>query len=60
MFRAYKDTIASNQFKMFDHPPNLPDLAPSDFWLFPQFKFKLAGQCHKSQDNLESVIEDIF
>ena len=31
-------------FELFDHPPYFPDLAPSDYFLFPQYEKKnLAG-----------------
>jgi hypothetical protein len=26
-----------------DHPPYLPDLAPADFWLFPEIKLAMKG-----------------
>jgi [histone H3]-lysine36 N-dimethyltransferase SETMAR len=31
-------------FELVDHPPYSPDLAPSDFYLFPNLKKWLAGQ----------------
>ena len=55
-----KDAVAKNKFLILDHPPYSPDLAPSDYWLFAQLKSKLAGQCHQSQSDLESAIDDIF
>jgi histone-lysine N-methyltransferase SETMAR len=32
------------QFELIDHPPYSPDLAPSEFSLFPKFKVWLGGQ----------------
>ncbi|GFU83389.1 histonelysine Nmethyltransferase SETMARlike [Trichonephila clavipes] len=31
-------------FEQLDHPPYSPDLAPSDFFLFPHLKIALGGQ----------------
>jgi hypothetical protein len=31
-------------YKLLEHPPYSPDLAPSDFFLFPKLKLFLAGQ----------------
>jgi len=30
-------------FRLFDHPPYSPDLAPSDYHLFPEQKIRLKG-----------------
>jgi histone-lysine N-methyltransferase SETMAR len=38
-----------------EHPPYSPDLAPSDFYLFPKFKLFLAGQRFSS--NLETIAD---
>jgi len=32
------------KFTVVPHPPYSPDLAPSDFWLFPKLKEMLKGQ----------------
>ena len=32
------------QFELLDHPPHSPDLAPSEFFLFPHLKIALGGQ----------------
>jgi histone-lysine N-methyltransferase SETMAR len=31
-------------YELLEHPPYSPDLAPSDFHLFPKLKFFFAGQ----------------
>lgn len=45
------------------YPPYSPDLAPSDFWLFPLLKKQLRGQrfttCAEIQDAVTSAIEAI-
>jgi hypothetical protein len=30
-------------YELFEHPPYFPDLAPSDFFLFPELNLFLAG-----------------
>jgi histone-lysine N-methyltransferase SETMAR len=38
-----KDWIAARQFKVIEHPPYSPDLAPANFFLFPKVKRELAS-----------------
>ena len=44
-------------FKIVPHPPYLPDLAPSDFHLFPNMKKALAGQCFANNDEVMDAVE---
>ena len=37
------DYLTKMGIKTVPHPPNSPDLAPCDFWLFPKLKEKLRG-----------------
>jgi histone-lysine N-methyltransferase SETMAR len=37
------DWLASRRFQLLEHLPYLPDLAPSDYFLFPKVKKELAG-----------------
>ncbi len=39
------------------HPPYSPDLAPSDFWLYPRLKRGLKGRWFRSLDDLEEAVE---
>jgi hypothetical protein len=39
-----KDWMAARDFRLIDHPPYSPDLAPADFFLFPTIKRQLAGK----------------
>lgn len=43
--------IQETGFELLEHPPYSPDLAPSDFYLFPRLKEHLRGT--KFQDNSE-------
>jgi hypothetical protein len=36
--------LAKNNIPIVPHPPYSPDLAPSDFWLFPALKMGLRGR----------------
>jgi histone-lysine N-methyltransferase SETMAR len=36
--------IEELKFELVDHPPYSPDLAPSDFFLFPNLNKWLSGQ----------------
>ena len=44
-------------YELLKHPPYSPDLAPSDFYLFPKFKLFLAGQrFFLTQEAIEAVV----
>ena len=47
------------QISTCPYPPYLPDLAPSDFHLFPQMKKSLAG-CHFASDDVIIAVEEFF
>ncbi len=40
---AITDWLAARRVKMIEHPPYLPDLAPTNFFLFLKVKKELAG-----------------
>ena len=40
----FKNFWRRKTFPYFPHPPNSPDLAPCDFYLFSKLKFKLKGR----------------
>jgi histone-lysine N-methyltransferase SETMAR len=46
---ATQKKLAYLAFQCFDHTPYSPDLAPSDYHLFPGLKKQLKG-CHFSSD----------
>jgi len=46
---ATQKKMAYLDFQCFDHPPYSPDLAPSDYHLFPGLKKQLKGR-HFSSD----------
>jgi histone-lysine N-methyltransferase SETMAR len=47
-------------YKLLEHPPYSPDLAPSDFCLFPKLKFFLAGQRFSSNQEAIAAVEGYF
>jgi hypothetical protein len=38
-----QEFLAKKRIKLLSHPPYSPDLAPADYFLFPQLKKDLAG-----------------
>ena len=50
-------------FEVLPHPPDSPDMAPSDFfYLFPKLKSNLRGRRHSSSEriNLEDQEKDYY
>jgi len=45
---ATQKKLAYLDLQCLDHPPYSPDLAPSDYHLFPELKKELNGQCFSS------------
>jgi histone-lysine N-methyltransferase SETMAR len=47
-------------YELLEHPPYSPDLAPSDFCLFPKLKLFLAGQRFSSNQEAIAAAEGYF
>jgi histone-lysine N-methyltransferase SETMAR len=47
-------------YEILPHPPYSPDLAPSDFFLFPQLKSTLRGRRFNTDNDVITVTEDYF
>ena len=47
-------------YELLEHPPYCPDLAPSDFCLFPKLKLFLAGQRFSSNQEEIAAVERYF
>ena len=47
-------------FTQLEHPPYSPDLAPSDFHLFPHLKKHLRGTHYSTDDALKKAVEKWF
>lgn len=54
--RVSQQKLTELRFQMLPHPPYSPDLAPSDYHLFPKLKTFLAGQKFGSN---EEVIQEV-
>jgi hypothetical protein len=48
--------MTSLKFAVVPHPPYSPDLAPSDYWLFPKLKETLKGQHFSSDAEVEAAV----
>jgi histone-lysine N-methyltransferase SETMAR len=62
---AHKSVLAMRKlrdlhYELLQHPPFSPDLAPSDFYLFPKHKIFLAGQRFSSNQELIAAVEVYF
>ena len=62
---AHKSLVAMSavhdcSLELIDYPPYSPDLAPSDYFLFPDLKKHLAGKRYESDDDVISTVEDFF
>ena len=47
-------------FKLIEHPPYSPDLAPSDFHLFPKLKTAIFGTHFQSDDDVIHAVDDFL
>ena len=62
---AHTSTIATAKlfnlrYKILPHPPYPPDLAPSDYFLFPNMKTWLKGQRFSSNEEIIAAINEYF
>ncbi|GFV54176.1 histone-lysine N-methyltransferase SETMAR [Trichonephila clavipes] len=48
------------RFEILDHTPSLPDLAPSDFFLFRHLKIVLGGQKFSSNEEAITFVNNNF
>ena len=46
--------------KLIEHPPYSPDLAPSDFHLFPKLKTAISGTHFQSDDDVIHAVDDFL
>jgi [histone H3]-lysine36 N-dimethyltransferase SETMAR len=47
-------------YEILPHPPYSPDLAPSDFFLFPQLKSTLRGRRFDTDNDVIAATEEYF
>ena len=46
--------------KTVPHPPNSPELAPCDFWLFPKLKEKLRGFHYEAIEEMKEAVTKVI
>jgi len=52
--------LAKYQTSVVPHPPNIPDLAPADFFLFPKLKTTLKGRRFQTIEGIrENAIREL-
>jgi hypothetical protein len=51
--------VTNNNMVIIPHPPYSPDLAPSDFALFPKLKMKLNGRRFETVSDIQRVLDSI-
>ena len=51
------DAVERNGNELIQHPSHSPDLAPSDFFLFPNLKKDIRG-CHFRSDEVVTAVEE--
>jgi len=54
---ATQKKLAYLSFHCLDHPPYSPDLAPSDYHLFPELKKQLQGRHFSSDEEVIAAAE---
>jgi len=52
--------IRDLHYELLEHPPYSPDLAPSDFYLFPKLKLFPAGQCFSLNQEMTAAVKGYF
>ena len=55
-----RDFLECLGWKIFSHPAYSPDLAPSDFSLFPKVKKFLAGKHFSSDAEVQKAVNEFF
>lgn len=58
--RIAKAAVNNNGFVELSHPPYSPDLAPSDFYLFPNLKKSLRGRRFANDEALKDAVHMFF
>ena len=52
------DAVERNGYELIPHPAYLPDLAPSDFFLFPNLKNDIRGLHFRSDEEVVTAVEE--
>ena len=52
------DAVVRNGYELIPHPAYSPDLAPSDFFLFPNLKKDIHGLHFRSDEEVVAAVEE--
>ena len=52
------DAVEQNGYELIPHPTYFPDLAPSDYFLFPNLKKDIRGRHFRSNEEVMAVVEE--
>ena len=52
------DAVERNGYELIPHPAYSPDLAPSDFFLFPNLKKDICGPHFQSDEEVVTAVEE--
>ena len=52
------DAVERNAYELIPHPTYSPDLAPSDYFLFPNFKKDIRGRHFRSNEEVMVAVEE--
>ncbi|XKL68510.1 hypothetical protein PGB90_004001 [Kerria lacca] len=55
-----KELLKSFKWDVFPNPPHSPNLAPSDYHLFPHLKWYLGGTTFSNNDELQATVTEYF
>jgi histone-lysine N-methyltransferase SETMAR len=47
-------------YELLEHPPYSPDLAPSEFYIFPKLKLFLGSQGFSSNQEATAAVDEYF
>ncbi|XP_054158710.1 histone-lysine N-methyltransferase SETMAR-like [Oppia nitens] len=58
--KTTKNLLKQFGWKIVDHPPYSPDIAPSDYYLFRSMRHFLDGKKFKNREEVEMAVSDYF
>jgi len=56
----FREFLAKTSITKMEHPPYSPDLAPCDFWLFPNLKNVLKGQRFADPSDIQRNVKTLL
>ena len=58
LFKVATDAVERNGYELIPHPAYSPDLAPNDFFLFPNLKKDIRGLHFRSDEEVVTAVEE--